>query len=71
MLNKRGPKIEPCGAPDFQYSPMNCKNIQLLFFVFDSEGNLEFSKQEVTVHKHVVLQLISHGKYNQILSIGQ
>ena len=51
---------------------MSCKRILFWFFVFDSEGNFEsFSKQEMKIHKHVVLQLVNHGKYNQTLSIGQ
>ena len=51
---------------------MYCKRILFWFFVFDSEGNLEsFSNQGVTMHKHVVPQLVNYGKYNQTLSIGQ
>ena len=71
MFDKRGPRMEFCGTPDI-FFPMHSKGILFSFFVFDSEGNLEsFLKQEVTIHKHVVLRLVNHGKYNQALSIGQ
>ena len=44
-------------------STMYCKRLLFWFFVFDSEGNLKsFLKQEVAIHKHVVLQLANHGK---------
>ena len=60
MLNKGGPKIEHCGTPGKIFP---CKRVLFWVFVFDSESNLEiFSKQEVTIHKHVVLQLVNHGK---------
>ena len=62
MLNKRGPRIEPCGTPDIMFSHV----------ILNLEGNLEsLSKQEMTIHKDVVLRLVSHDKYNQKLSIGQ
>ena len=61
MLNKSSPKIEPCGTPDMFSHVLK-----------DSEGKLDsFSKKEVTIHKYVVLQVVNHGKYNKMLSIGQ
>ena len=44
---------------------MYCKRILFWFFVFNSKGNLK-----VTIHKHVVLRLVNHGKCNQTLSIA-
>ena len=70
-LNKRGPEIEPCGKPDIVFSYALSED-PIFVFIYDSEGNLElFSKREVIVHTHVVLQLVNHYKYNEMSSISQ
>ena len=73
MVNKEGgPKIEPCGSP-YMILYIVLYEIKVLFLVFDSETSSldSFSMQEMIAHWHVVLQLVSHDKYNQISLISQ
>ena len=73
MVNKEGgPKIEPCGSP-YMILYIVLYEIKFLFLVFDSETSSldSFSMQEMIAHWHVVLQLVSHDKCNQISLISQ
>ena len=67
MLNNRDPKIDL-----ILHSPLYYMMIEFLFFVSDSEDNLEsFSKKEKIIRRHVVSLLVNHDKYSQMPSISQ
>ena len=67
MLNRTGPKIGPCGTPDTITSHRLYAIPYLLsIYVFEDSYALAL-KLKVKVHKHLVLQLIDHGKGSQLL----
>ena len=69
MLNKSGPKIDPCGTPDTISSHELYEDPIFLLYSLD---NLEsFLMPGVTVRRHVVLQLASHDKCNEKLLRGR
>lgn len=82
---RRGPKLEPCGTPgiifsyvcrlfivgclhDVCYSATQYSTIllysKLILIHFQS-------RKRYSIGRHIVLQLVSHDKYNQICSISQ
>ena len=67
MLNRTGPKIGLCGTPDtISSNRLYAIPYLLSIYVFEDSYALAL-KLKVKVHKHLVLQLIDHGKGSQML----